>query len=1556
MRMKKNILIGIAILFGTIGLCLAIVVSFKFLNKDVKLPYKISLRDDFGNSLGQFGIAWVSNNSASQGVIDDSNKNIINLHPQRNIAYDVYNNTNGGARVTYQLIFNMGGSEDAPIGAINIRIPRYVFYGRDGNPLTDQVIDIPLVEYPEAAGTGFNYRFEVGTDGVDYIILENYRVIPASYAFECSMTWILKTPSTVADGYQKKITGVATVDMDLDGEIDLQTTSNELIMNYGSHATISSFTESKNNHKDSNGVQSTNVYTTWNSSWDSRMKPTNADDYVYVIWYTNGRVNYATQPYTVKLTSVPTDDLGGEVIGYCYSYSSTTGSSTESSCFSTSSKVQIDKYEFDQKTTPSSSYDDYVYNYVMVKYPKSALYDGEVHTLQNESTLTLTGVDGAYDSKVATSSSTFQYYVKPEATTVYKTVDFGPSFSISAEKYGGNNIVGGINALENKSIYTGFSKNKQSYYNYYLSNQLIDYRLTLKDGGDLDNPEDYGEKQWTANFKDDSILLGNDTKGYQILEDGDYQIKSVGIYGYSAYRYVYKTWSSTNSSTNVTTVSTGWTSEAVARDELPILKVYYKKNGNWYYYGDIITSSSSGTYNFTRADGTSIGNVYYSKSIDGLYGLPLPEGATGVKLTSTSNLYSINLNYTLNVDLLSSDHVKSIIAGESTIRSYNFSSLYSEDEDGNIYSTEHSSKGTYTRLPNNESIKQVMLEKDNAEYGKEILHGSYSTSSSPTGDYPTYTVYTRIDSGSTQKNKWVAYSADNANRRVVADYTAVAYERINYDKNVLSSEEMLEFGILREQRIGTFYDLLPIGMTANTDSVSIETFKTTSSSNYSPSSPSSLSTGIILPVSVSQIENWQGSGRTMLVVKAVMSDDMEDNYIVRTSGNVSYILSGMVLKFRGYYSWDCIPDYGSTLVNSVAYKSGSGSLSNGFPDDPTNAGALTDKRWLADLDQDGNELAINDTVYSQVSAQFNFNTASDSSFKKLVKTPNLDEYTDGQDGSAIATSGGYYTYRLRYASQRNMTTTNLIIYDILEDYKKENAWKGTLIDIDISQPIMKGVNPVIYYSTAAPDDINIGKNGKASIDQELPEDIQDLANNPLWTTTRPEDLSTITAIAIDLTKDTNGNDYPLRSEESLVVTLTMQAPVENIDELFESRAKAYNSAWWSGTTQQLDEPQHDNLSVYEWTEVLISKPTIAIDKASYVESGTNENPTKVQNGDIITYDLIINNKSLIESLSQVKFVDNLPANVIPDLESISYYYEGEGNIENSIPINSTSLIKMVASSNQLNFEISQLLSNQKIHVLIPTKVSAYRDEKITNTFQLIGMNGKEYLLHSKTTYHQAKFGNLVITKKVKNHFLDSNKFNFTITLLPPIGEEGLLVDDTHQPDSSNDQTIGNNDDQNSGNNTGNEQDPPDGNGNGQDSGDDTEPDNNQEPSDNNSDSTDESTVEHDRLLDGIYGGIQFVNGVAHVTIKAGTSLKITGLPVGYRYKVEEDDYKKDGYDTTYQNEEGIIKENEDVEAIVTNIYTISNPSTKNNIIYMILVLSFGFIVIKSLMKSIKHID
>lgn len=1492
--------------------------------------HSVNMRDS-GNDLGQFSLTWVSDKqTSSKGIPDPNNPSILNVSPNENNIYNAYTNTNAGAQVTYQLIFNMGGSQDAPAGAIKIKLPKNMFYGRDNKPIAGQIMDIPLVEYPEASGTGFNYRFETDSaTGEEYMILENYKEIPASYTFECSLTWILPIPSTVKDGFTKKIKGTATVDMNLDGNIDMSSTSNELTMKYASHAKINSFSESYYTHKDSYSQKYVNVYTSWNNSWYDGIKPSNSDDYVYAIWYTTGNISYATQPYTTTITSTPTDGLGGEVVGYCQ-YSSY---SSENSCFSksNSSKISKNSYIYPTITQPSSSYDYREYAYVMVKYPKSTLNNGEKHTLKNRSTMTLQGMDGAYDTKTATSSIDYQYTAPPTPTTVEQTVPFAPSSSHSSSKSGSSYIPGGINALENdKSILMGFNS---SNYNYNLYAYSSHYDLSMRDGGSSTNPDDFGVNDWSLVEQDDSLYFGDNSYGYEQLSDGDYELTKFYVSSMSASEYVYDTWSDYNSSTAVTTRYTGWRTKNVSYYTLPPLKIYYKKNGEWIYYCDVKYSSNSASYfDYTLADGTEYKSVYYNDGrYDGKYGgIPLPEGTTGIKAIMTSKLYSMNFSLNFSGHLLPSENIKETVKDRNDILLYNYDTSYLKDHNNNIYSSSSNSYFYYSSYTPS-AIKNALVEKDQEEFGKEVYHYA-SSSTNYFGGYYYGNVdkYTRITKGETINDKWVKYVSEPGNRRVRAEYVGVAYERVNYNTSVLSFDEIREFNIINEQRIGTFYDLLPLGMTADKDSVSVQTLDTTSSSTYSVSGPDYLKNGIVIPTSVSQIDNWQGTGRTMMIVKAVLPDDVSENFVDKYYSPNGYILSGMVLKFNGYYDWDRIPDYGTTLTNSLAYKSGSGTLSNGYPDDASSLStSYVDKAFLSDLDQDGNEKAINDTVYAQRSAAFNFNTASDSSFKKNVKVPG-GEFSDGKEGNVVAMGGGYYTYRLRYVSQKNLTTKNLFMYDVLEDYNLDgvSSWKGSFVSIDVNQPLSKGVQPVIYYSTRDRSEINMYTTGKATIDQELPVVIQDIENNDIWTTTPPEDLSEVTAIAIDLSKDKNGNPYTLLSEESLVVNVTMQAPVNDVKTLENSRAKACNAAWWSGITKQGEEPEHSNLSVFEWTELLISEAKIDVEKKAIIEEKEGyEN--SVRFGEEFYYDLMVTNQNQNESLSNVKVVDNIPDTLEIDYDNISFYIDGAGDKEHSTKLKDSSFVKLNYDGNNVGFIISQLLTNEKIHILIPVKVIKITDSVINNNFTVLGFNNKLVNYDSNDTEVKLIVGDLKIHKKVTGNFYDPNKeFNFTIKMNSLQKHNEEVNKDTNSTNST-DGDVGDNDSSTDGDNDTSITNP-------------TQDDSSTTTTDDGENTiSEDDDEERDKLLNGVFGGVEFVDGIGKITIKSNSDFILKNMPSGYYYEVVEDDYSKQGYEMSSKASTGTIEDGTVTEVEFINHFELENPPTKRTYFFVIFGTIFG---------------
>jgi TolB-like protein len=64
------------------------------------------------------------------------------------------------------------------------------------------------------------------------------------------------------------------------------------------------------------------------------------------------------------------------------------------------------------------------------------------------------------------------------------------------------------------------------------------------------------------------------------------------------------------------------------------------------------------------------------------------------------------------------------------------------------------------------------------------------------------------------------------------------------------------------------------------------------------------------------------------------------------------------------------------------------------------------------------------------------------------------------------------------------------------------------------------------------------------------------------------------------------------------------------------------------------------------------------------------------------------------------------------------------------------------------------------------------------------------------------------------------------------------------------------------------------------------------------------------------GTVTSTNGVITITLRAGSSVTVKGIPAGVKYKVTEDDYSTQGYKTTYQKRSGTITK--DTTATVVN--------------------------------------
>ena len=362
--------------------------------------------------------------------------------------------------------------------------------------------------------------------------------------------------------------------------------------------------------------------------------------------------------------------------------------------------------------------------------------------------------------------------------------------------------------------------------------------------------------------------------------------------------------------------------------------------------------------------------------------------------------------------------------------------------------------------------------------------------------------------------------ASVANKKVKKKYTITW--RVNAWEKATSGEGFSEY---IPQESGKFYDLIPLGGELDTKSIQVQAGSRFLSENE---------------YSYELIPNYDKSGRSMLIVTI---NEQADYY------NVYYTT---------VHSWESMKDFGKNVLNPVAYETGNEKITHGYADNGGNL-SLLNKILMNDLDKTTDDKKF---LYSERSYNINALTAAISGLHKKVKNSTDEDYSY----STEVEPGETYTYKLRFENTFMNSARNLVFFDSLENFKvvdteagteKTSGWHGTLKSIELTQLKQKGIDAKVY--------ISIQKN----ID---PEDHNDLTDTSIWQlATEETDLSTAKAIAIDMTKTAEGEDFVLASGDSVTATLYMQAPEATSEEI-EQNQYAYNNVYMQNTLiDELDE-------------------------------------------------------------------------------------------------------------------------------------------------------------------------------------------------------------------------------------------------------------------------------------------------------------------------------------------------------------------------------------------------
>lgn len=415
--------------------------------------------------------------------------------------------------------------------------------------------------------------------------------------------------------------------------------------------------------------------------------------------------------------------------------------------------------------------------------------------------------------------------------------------------------------------------------------------------------------------------------------------------------------------------------------------------------------------------------------------------------------------------------------------------------------------------------------------------------------------------GAASQSVWLEKTAqqtgsDPTKQQVSVHYNATVYEASNQTSEA-NYNAMIESGALPNDPGGAYYDLLPRNMHVDTSTVKAD--------------------GL---TSVRTVDNWRGTGRTMLIVTVTHTHNAQQYGVngTRVWGEK------LNLEFDATYSWmdmadgavDASGDTQTMLTNNIAYASNADYLGTvagrkGEPDDPT-AGNNTDSvpatEGVTDAFKDlnsannnasvvyaKNETAVSAVVYSYSGLFKEVANESDGNWSSVASTG-----SDTSSTSSVSVpEGGVYRYRLSYRADAGVSVSGIVFYDDLEAYKPDSgsdasasSWQGTFLGVDVADLESDGIAPVIYYATQSPQ--LQGSTTKPDL------------TSSIWTTTAPADLSTVKAIAVDCSKKTDGSAYRLPQQKSIQLQLRMRAPTgEAATTAINNNASAFNNVYMSAS-------------------------------------------------------------------------------------------------------------------------------------------------------------------------------------------------------------------------------------------------------------------------------------------------------------------------------------------------------------------------------------------------------
>jgi pilin isopeptide linkage protein/uncharacterized repeat protein (TIGR02543 family) len=447
--------------------------------------------------------------------------------------------------------------------------------------------------------------------------------------------------------------------------------------------------------------------------------------------------------------------------------------------------------------------------------------------------------------------------------------------------------------------------------------------------------------------------------------------------------------------------------------------------------------------------------------------------------------------------------------------------------------------------------------------------------------YNTNVKATYTDSGTTAK----ADDPDYNNNLFKLHFNAELVEQSSVTDKV-TWQTALDNGDITAETSGTWYDLLPKGASVDLSSVRLR------------------SGDSIQDVRV--IDNYKGSGRQLLVVKASLTPNATT---YKDPSGTQFYEDRLTLSFDATYDFAAYVDYGASLHNVYAFESDNDHLGNvadysGELGDISTANNLWTSREATFVNEDEKDLMKDldpsntnpSFIYAGSSVTLGKLNAMTTGLKLTVDVNHEGRFTTGLNDLQTSTTdernaytGSAYTYRIEATTGTKSQADNIVLFDKVDGYTPTDedqaahgdapdsaTWRGSFMGVDTSQLESLGVKPVIYYSTKQ----NLELAGsRTDTGDYAPGSDADLSNSDVWSTTEPSGPSTITYVAIDCSKAADGTDFILDPSSTISARLTLRAPEGDA----AAQAIAQNAHAFNQSFAKMENVDHSSSEVYGTT-------------------------------------------------------------------------------------------------------------------------------------------------------------------------------------------------------------------------------------------------------------------------------------------------------------------------------------------------------------------------------------